>query len=121
MHDLPKNFELLREFVSEWALDTEQERFDKRTSGQVDAIRLFYDAILPYMSDIMAYLKDKEVEPAEQVDKNLLNMALSCVEVSRIFEVWGQLDVRCDYFNPKRITCGGYEGVKKPMRGRKDG
>jgi hypothetical protein len=40
-------------------------------------------------------------------------MAMSCVEVSRIFEVWNQLDVRSDYLDPKRITCLGYEGAKK--------
>ena len=96
MNKLPIKFKNLNEFVHEWALDTEQARFDKRTTGQIDAIKVFYDAILPYMSDIMEYLKGKEVEPAEQADKNLLGLALSCVEVSRIFEVWGQLDVRSD-------------------------
>ncbi|MEH6503267.1 MAG: hypothetical protein V7682_05115 [Cycloclasticus sp.] len=113
MNNLPNKFEGLSKFVAEWALDTEQARFDKRTSGKVEEIKFFYDAIIQQMPDIMAYLKDKEVEPSEQEDKNLLNMAMSCVEVSRIFEVWNQLDVRSDYLDPKRMTCLGYEGAKK--------
>ena len=118
MNNLPKQFEGLNGFVNDWALDTEQARFDKRTGGQVDEIKVFYDAIIKEMPNIMEYLKDKEVEPTEQQDKNLLNMAMSCVEVSRIFEVWDQLDVRSDYLDPKRITCAGYEGSKQ-LRGAK--
>jgi hypothetical protein len=116
MSKLPKQFEVLNYFVNDWALDSEQARFEKRTTGKLDEIKVFYESIIKMMPDIMEYLKDKEVDPSEQADKNLLKLALSCVEVSRIFEVWDQQDVRSDYLDPKRITCAGYEGSKQ-LRG----
>lgn len=110
-NDLPKQFDALREFVGDWVLDSEQARLEKRLNTNYEAIKLFYERIIPLMPDIMKYLEDKPVSPDTQCDTNLMFLALSCVEVSRIFEVWGKSDVRADYFDPKRITCVGYEGV----------
>lgn len=108
---LPEGFKALRQFVPDWALDTEQARFEKRLNTPYEVINTFYEAIIPLMPDIMSYLKHKPVSSDVQCDRNLMFLALSCVEVSRIFEVWGQQDVRADYFDPSRISCTGYEGV----------
>lgn len=110
---LPEQFEALHVFVAEWALGTEQARFEKRLNTPYETVKLFYEATIPLMPDVMSYLQNKPVSPDQQCDKNLMFLALSCVEVSRIFEVWGKQDVRADYFDPERITCVGYEGVKR--------
>ncbi len=110
---LPEQFKPLRKFVADWAINTEQARFEKRLNTPYEVIKTFYEAIIPLMPDIMSYLKSKPVSPEMQCDKNIMFLALSCVEVSRIFEVWGQQDVRADYFDPSRICCVGYEGVNE--------
>lgn len=109
-------FASLNTFIDDWALASEQERFDKRVSMTEEEIKPFYDTIIGLMPHIMEYLKDKPVNPDNDEDKNLMYLALSCVEVSRIFEVWGQKDVRSDYLDPARVRCVGYEGVKNGER-----
>ncbi|HIL78524.1 MAG TPA: hypothetical protein EYG48_06420 [Methylococcales bacterium] len=116
MSTVNAKFASLNTFIDEWALETEQERFDKRVSMTEGQIKPFYEAIIGLMPDIMEYLKDKPVNPDSEEDANLMHLALSCVEVSRIFEVWGQKDVRSDYLDPARVRCVGYEGVKNGER-----
>lgn len=116
MKKVNKKFSSLNAFIEEWALASEQQRFDKRVNMTEKQIKPFYDAIIGLMPDIMAYLKGKPVNPDNEEDKNLMYLALSCVEVSRIFEVWGQKDVRSDYLDPARVRCIGYEGVKNGER-----
>jgi hypothetical protein len=110
---LPKSFEDLVVWCADWALPGEQERFIKRINTPVDSIRKFYDAILPRMDAVLGHLKEFPALGLPQAEENLMRLALSYVEVSRIFEVWNQHDVRADFLDPNRLTCIGYEGVKR--------
>jgi len=109
---LPPAFVGLLPWVGGWALASENERFAKRVDSEMSVIRGFYDAILPQMTPLMEYLEKLPVSGLCVADQNLLNLALSYVEVSRIFEVWDQQDVRADFFEPKRLNCVGYEGMQ---------
>ena len=109
---LPTDFAELLPWVSDWALDTENKRLAKRVDSDMEEIKAFYDAILPQMTPVMEYLEKLPVSGLDGADQNLLNLALSYVEISRIFEVWDQQDVRADFFDPKRLNCIGYEGMQ---------
>lgn len=77
----------------------------KRVSVPVEEIRPFYEAIAPKADAMMAYLADFEPDPdaLPPEARAVLNMVSSYFEVSRIFEVWDQQDVRCDFFPPEEL------------------
>jgi hypothetical protein len=104
---LPSEFADLERWVHEWALLTEQQRFDKRVGSTLDQLRPFYDAMLARMPAIMEYLARLPVEGLAQADERLLRLALSYVEISRCFEAWGQVDVRADFFKPEYLHSDG--------------
>jgi len=118
---LPRGFEDMAAWCGDWALSGEQERFMKRINTSVEEIRKFYDAILPRMDAILDHLKGFPPIGLPQEEESLMRLALSYVEVSRIFEVWNQHDVRTDFLDPRRFTCIGYEGVKHIAASRKPG
>ena len=109
---LPAKFEDLSPWVSEWALATESARFNKRIHNAVPERQAFYDAIVPRMAAVMEYLEQLPMTDLPIPDQNLLSLALSYVEISRVVEVWKQQDVRADFFDPSRLNCIGYEGVQ---------
>ncbi len=112
---LPSQFAELTEFVAQWALPSEQARFNQRIHADPANIKHFYDTILPWMDRILVHLRDFPPLDPPAPELNLMRLALSCVEVSRIFEAWGQQDVRADFLDPARFTCVGYEGVKHSL------
>jgi hypothetical protein len=112
---LPEQFAELSEFVPEWALEGEQSRFRKRIHADPAEIKRFYDVIMPSMERILQYLKNFPPLEQPEPERNLMWLALSCVEVSRIFEVWNQQDVRADFLDPERFVCVGYEGLNRSM------
>ena len=52
---LPAAFADLEPFIA-WSLATEKERQRKRMSSSMADIQTFYDAILPHMDAVIAYL-----------------------------------------------------------------
>ncbi len=110
---LPDAFTDLLPWVDHWALAQENDRFNKRVDADMADIQAFYDAILPRMTEVMEHLEKLPPSGLGVADQNLLSLALSYVETSRIFEVWKQQDVRADFFEPNRLNCVGYEGVQQ--------
>ena len=109
---LPPPFATLQPYVAAWALPDENARFRKRIDASMEELRSFYDAILPHMEAVMAHLQGCPVQGLAPADDALLKLALSYAEVSRVFEVWNQQDVRADFFEPKRLNCVGYEAAQ---------
>lgn len=109
---LPAGFKDLEVQVAAWALADENGRFHKRLDSSMEQIRQFYDAIAPRMEAVMAHLRNCPVTGLTAPDERLLRLALSYVEVSRVFEVWNQQDVRADFFDPQRFKCIGFEAVQ---------
>jgi len=100
---LPAPFAELMEFVPEWALATEAERFHQRLSSEMATLKRFYDALLPRMDAICAYLQECPLQNLSEEARTLLDLALSFIEISRVFEVWGKKDVRADFFPPEQV------------------
>ncbi len=104
---LPAEFADLLQWLDEWALGTEQQRFAKRVGSTIEQIRPFYEAMLARMPDIMDHLAKLPIDGLPPEDENLLRLALSYVEISRCFEAWGQIDVRADFFKPEYLHTDG--------------
>lgn len=109
---LPAAFAALQPYVEAWALPDENARFRKRIAASMEELREFYDAILPHMETVMQHLQGCPVQGLAAADDALLKLALSYTEISRVFEVWNQQDVRADFFDPQRLNCVGYEAAQ---------
>ena len=109
---LPAAFAALQPYVDTWALADENSRIHKRVNAPMEELRAFYDAILPHMEAVMQYLQGCPVQGLPPADEALLRLALSYAEVSRVFEVWQQQDVRADFFDPARLHCVGFEATQ---------
>jgi hypothetical protein len=111
VHKLPEPFQGLEPLVGRWALPDQNARFYARVERSMEEIRAFYDAIAPHMEAIMAYLAERPPADLAPADDRLLRLALSYMEVSRVVEVWGQQDVRADFFDPRRLRFEAAQGL----------
>jgi len=86
---LPKQFDDLQPFA-DWALQGERARYLKRLASSMDELQSFYDAAMPRLEAICAYLKGIKVEDLTEEDTNLLWVCCSLVNVSFPIECWRQ-------------------------------
>jgi hypothetical protein len=90
-NSLPAQFEDLNNFTI-WALPTETERNRKRRTSTMAELQAFYDAILPRMDAIIAYLNQFPLDNMPADAQRLFYMALSLMEVSTAVELLGEPD-----------------------------
>lgn len=86
---LPAGFEDLARF-RDWMVPTDRGRVERRLSVPFPEVRAFYDGILPELGRLMAYLQTRPATDVSAEDANLLNLALSLVEISNAVEIYGQ-------------------------------
>jgi hypothetical protein len=89
---LPETFRDLEPFA-EWALATEKERNRKRLASTMAEIQAFYDAILPRMEAVIAYLNQFPLEAMPADAQQLLSLTFSLAEVSTAVELFKQPSV----------------------------
>ncbi len=102
---LPEEFEDLAPWL-DWALERERARTARRVASSMEELRAFYDAVMPRMEEIIAYLDDvpdgkDRPEPAHR----LYLITLSLVEVANLVEIYKRREVieACDplHFDPQ--------------------
>ena len=103
---LPETFADLAPWL-DWALEPERARTAKKAASSMEEIRAFYDAMMPRLEEIMAYLDgapagDERPAPAHRLHL----LALSLVEVANLVEIYKRREIieACDPldFNPQR-------------------
>ena len=103
---LPQAFADLAPYM-DWALEPERARTAKKAASSMEEIRAFYDAMMPRLEKIMAYLDgvpagDERPESAHRLHL----LALSLVEVANLVEIYKRREIieACDPldFNPQR-------------------
>jgi hypothetical protein len=87
---LPPGFPDLEPFARDWCLATEPERYAKRLASRMDEMQALYDAALPRLRDVMAYLDRFPLHDLPPDALNLLHLAYSLIMVSLPVEVWAQ-------------------------------
>ena len=99
---LPQGFSDLEQFV-EWALPSSTERNRKRRASSMDEINAFYNAILPRLEQILAYLDQFSLREMPQDARRLLYLSLSLAEVTIAVELFHEPKVTggCD---PERFV-----------------
>ena len=102
---LPEPFADLAPWL-DWALESERARTAKKVASSMEELRAFYDALMPRMEEIVAYLEGVAAGDMPAPAHRLYLMTLSLVEVSNLVEIYKRRDIieACDPldFNPQR-------------------
>jgi hypothetical protein len=78
---LPKHFSDLEPFV-EWCVPTEAQRIAMRLERSDEALRSFYNAMLPRLDDIVRYLNQFPLARMPGEAEHLFDLAKSFMEVA---------------------------------------
>ena len=90
---LPPAFSDLEAYL-EWSLATERERSAKRQASSIEALRSFYQGIMPRMAAVLEFLAQFSPQgPATDDVQALFHMALSVAEIAPAVENYGQPSV----------------------------
>jgi hypothetical protein len=102
---LPEPFADLEDFAAVWALATESERSRTRQSYTMAELQAFYDAMLPRMETILAYLNQFPLDALPADAQSLLHLTLSLAEVAPAVELFKQPSV-VDGYDIARLIPG---------------
>ena len=101
---LPEAFEDLAPWA-DWALEPERARMAKKVASSMEELRAFYDAVMPRLEAIIAYLDGLPAGERPAPAHRLYLLTLSLVEVANLVELYKQREVieACDplHFNPQ--------------------
>ena len=90
---LPTEFSDLENHAAVWSLATERERHTTRLTADFDQLQSLYDDVLPKVEEIAKHLNQFPMDELPPSEQNLLNLALSCMEVTLAVEAHGQTTV----------------------------
>ena len=90
---LPREFSDLEPFAEKWCLASEHERWEQRMSTSMEDLHALYDAILPRVTDAIAYCDRSPLDDLPADALSLLRLVYSFVLVSFAVELWGQQHV----------------------------
>ena len=101
---LPDGFEDLTPWL-DWTLEPERARTAKKVGSSMEELRALYDAMMPRMEEIIAYLDSVPGDDRPAPAHRLYLLTLSLVEVSNLVEIYKRREVieACDplHFNPQ--------------------
>ena len=89
---LPEEFADLEKYAATWSLATQAERHGRRVHSAMPELEDFYRTILPRLDAIAEYLNRFPLEELSASAQNLLNLALSFIEVSLAVELFHEPD-----------------------------
>lgn len=86
---LPAGFEPVEPFVADWALADTAARMAKRQASTIEAIRAFYDAMLPLGEAALEHLRQFQLGALPAESERLLKLMLSLAEAAPAVEWYG--------------------------------
>lgn len=98
---LPEGYRDLA-WLADWALLTERARHTKRLGTPLAQLQVVYDALLPRIETMIAYLDQFPIRDLPPAEGNLMLLALVFVEVSPAVELLHSPTVP-DGFEPSRF------------------
>jgi hypothetical protein len=100
---LPLQFAGLEIFTADWALATEKERHDNLVARTIDELRPFYEAMLPRMDEITAYLNQFPLDAMPADAQRLFDLAMTFMESAHPIDLhWETTDIE-DKFPAQRF------------------
>jgi hypothetical protein len=104
---LPDHFRDLEPLASVWILPTEAERHAKRLASTIAELRALYDALMPRLDEMLAYLSEFQLDNLTPEGRNLLSLACSLAEIGPAVELYGQPEVPDGYDSRRFIPATG--------------
>ena len=85
---LPKEFAELEHLVSDWALATQNARWDKRLASTREELIAFHKTLLPHLEDILDHVDRFEIGKLPKDSARLFDLALMLAEISPNVELY---------------------------------
>jgi hypothetical protein len=104
---LPDQFRELEPVAQVWALRTETERHAQRFASTIEELRAVYNALLPWIDDMLAYLSEFPLESLTAEGDRLLRLAFAMAEIGPAVELYGQPEVPNGYDSRRFIPADG--------------
>jgi hypothetical protein len=104
---LPDQFRDLEPLARTWSLPTETERHAKRLASNIAELRALYDALLPRIEEVLAYLSAFQLDNLPPEGCTLLSLACSLAEIGPAVELYGQPAVPDGYDSRRFIPAEG--------------
>ena len=104
---LPDQLRDLEPLASIWNLPTEAERHARRLASSIAELRTLYDALMPWIDDVLAYLSEFQLESLTPEGRNLFYLACSLAEIGPAIELFGQPEVPTGYDSRRFIPTEG--------------
>lgn len=105
---LPEGFEDLETWVQEWAMSTQNLRWDKRLSSTAEELIAFYQAVQPRLEKILAHADLYEIGELPEASARLYSLALMVAEIAPNVELYnGSPDVPHSYDERRFIAVHG--------------
>lgn len=90
---LPEAFADLAQFVPDWALGSERERFLKLHAVSIATLRVFYDAMLPRLPAVLEHLNGYRIDAMPQDARTLFDLAMTFAETAHPIDLqWKDVD-----------------------------
>ncbi|MFZ4649859.1 MAG: hypothetical protein ACOYLV_04040 [Rubrivivax sp.] len=109
-HPLPERFAELSPFVAQWALRTERERFLKLHAVDIEELRVFYEAMLPRLDEVLDYLDQWSADQLPEDARTLFDLAMTFSETAHPLDLkWKDVDFTDAYdwraFQFRTVSC----------------
>lgn len=93
---LPSAFADLEPWL-DWSLPTMAERSARRSGSSMQQLQAFYDAMLPRMPEVLAYMSEIPVGDGTREDACLLDLTKSLAEIAPAVELFGEPTISYGY------------------------
>lgn len=105
---LPEGFAELETWASEWALPTQNTRWDKRLASAREELITFYDAVLPHLERILDHVDQYPLSELPEQSARLFDLALMHAEIAPNVELYdGDPNVPHSYEEKRFIAVHG--------------
>lgn len=100
---LPAQFAQLQPFVAEWGLPDERARYEKLAASDIPTLRVFYDAMMERIDEIIVYLDAFPLDAMPAEAATLFDLALTFMETAHPIDLnWPITDIE-DKFPAERF------------------
>ena len=108
MNLLPEGFAELETWANEWALPTQNTRWDKRLASTREELIAFYNAVLPHLERILDHVDQYPLGELPERSVRLFDLALMHAEISPNVELYdGAQDVPHSFEEKRFIAVHG--------------
>ncbi len=108
---LPEGFGELETWAVEWALPTQNTRWDKRLASTREELIAFYNAVLPHLERILDHADQYPIGELPEQSARLFDLALMHAEIAPNVELYdGDPNVPHSFAERRFIAVHGNEG-----------